>query len=216
MSSSTIKQIIAKRVADALITYKAKQKSGARTNDGASGSAGGARHTNRGCSYKEFLNCKPHNSKEAEGAVGLIRNELQKMEIELWNLSLEGIDITGYIWGLKEEIKRNVTSFKPITIQGAIRMSHDLMDQVVRDKVTRDADNKRKRKMIKADILAKIRGMKWLEDTLLDQVTRKNMLRLYHSMTSANFIITMVLAPFNEGTARRSVTKQETARPLPR
>ncbi|GKD86235.1 hypothetical protein Tco_1357389 [Tanacetum coccineum] len=117
MSSSTIKQIIAKRVADALIAYKANQKNDARTNDRASGSAGGVRHTDRGCSYKELLNCKPHNFKEAEGAsIGLNvayetswkklkkmitkeycpRNELQKMEIEFWNLSFEGIDITGY------------------------------------------------------------------------------------------------------------------------
>ncbi|GJZ94564.1 hypothetical protein Tco_0666767 [Tanacetum coccineum] len=178
MCSSTIKQIIAQRVADALIAYKANQKSDARTNDGASGSAGGVRHTDRGCSYKELLNRKPFKYATCtllDGAltwwnayaqfIGLDvayetswkklkkmmtkeycpRNELQKMEIEFWNLLLEGIDMTGYIWGLKEEIKGNVTSFKPITIQDAIRMSHDLMDQVVRGKVTRDADNKRKR-----------------------------------------------------------------------
>nr|GFA52969.1 reverse transcriptase domain-containing protein [Tanacetum cinerariifolium] len=43
-----------------------------------------------------------------------------------------------------QEIQGNVTSYKLTIIQDAIRITHVLMDQVVRAKVARDADNKRK------------------------------------------------------------------------
>ncbi|GJY38678.1 hypothetical protein Tco_0425042 [Tanacetum coccineum] len=97
------------------------------------------------------------------------RNELQKIETELWNLTVKGIIIIGYtkhfqelallfpgmvtpeykkvecyIWGLMLETQGNVTSLKPTKIQEEIRMAHDLMDQVVRAKVAMDVDNKRK------------------------------------------------------------------------
>ncbi|GJV29991.1 reverse transcriptase domain-containing protein [Tanacetum coccineum] len=97
------------------------------------------------------------------------RNELQKMETELWNLSVKGTDIIGYtrrfqelallypsmvtpkykkferyIWGLTEDIQGKVTASKPTKIQEAICMAHVLMDQVVRAKVAKDVDNKRK------------------------------------------------------------------------
>ncbi|GJZ07049.1 hypothetical protein Tco_0540842 [Tanacetum coccineum] len=45
------------------------------------------------------------------------------------------------IWKLQQ---RNVTSSKPIKIQEAIRMAHDLIDQVVRFMVAKGVDNKRK------------------------------------------------------------------------
>ncbi|XP_071704838.1 uncharacterized protein [Rutidosis leptorrhynchoides] len=85
------------------------------------------------------------------------RNEIQRLETELWNLKLQGMDISGYtnrflelafmcptmvtpeykrvercIWGLSEDIQGNVMSSKLETIQSAIRMAHDLMAQVVR------------------------------------------------------------------------------------
>ncbi|GJY17129.1 hypothetical protein Tco_0388620 [Tanacetum coccineum] len=49
-----------------------------------------------------------------------------------------------YIWGLTEDIQGKVTASKPTKTQEAIRLVHDLMDQVVRAKVVKDADNKRK------------------------------------------------------------------------
>ncbi|XP_071719046.1 uncharacterized protein [Rutidosis leptorrhynchoides] len=84
------------------------------------------------------------------------RNEIQRLETELWNLKLEGTDIAEYtnrflklalvcptmvtpeykrieiyIWGLLEDIQGNVMSSKPNTIKSTIRMAHDLMAQVV-------------------------------------------------------------------------------------
>ncbi|XP_071687720.1 uncharacterized protein [Rutidosis leptorrhynchoides] len=85
------------------------------------------------------------------------RNEIQKLEMELWNLKIQGNDITRYtkrflelsllcpelvtteakkieryVWGLLKEIQGNVTSSKPETLQSAIRMAHNLMDQITR------------------------------------------------------------------------------------
>ncbi|GJZ17028.1 putative reverse transcriptase domain-containing protein [Tanacetum coccineum] len=98
------------------------------------------------------------------------RNEIQKMEQELWNLIVKGDDISGYtcrfykltvmcpkmvtpeykkieryIWGLPERNQGNVTSSKPATTHDAIHMAHNLMDQVVRAKASRSSNgNKRK------------------------------------------------------------------------
>ena len=99
------------------------------------------------------------------------RNEIQKLEAEFWNLTMKGNDISSYttrfqelsllcpgmitpeykkveryIWGLTPQVQGNVTSSKPAHIQGAIRMAHDLVDQVVRRENSGEkaTDNKRK------------------------------------------------------------------------
>ncbi|GJY47738.1 hypothetical protein Tco_0436801 [Tanacetum coccineum] len=46
--------------------------------------------------------------------------------------------------GLTDDIQGNVTSSKPKSIGEAIRMAHDLMDQVVRAKAVRNGENKMK------------------------------------------------------------------------
>ncbi|GKB76849.1 reverse transcriptase domain-containing protein [Tanacetum coccineum] len=97
------------------------------------------------------------------------RNEIQKLENELWNLYVKGTDIAGYtqrfqeltllyprmvpeendkikrfIWGLPDNIQGNVTSSKPFRLQDAIRMANGLMDQKVRVYATRNAEQNRK------------------------------------------------------------------------
>ncbi|GKB03139.1 hypothetical protein Tco_0831228 [Tanacetum coccineum] len=67
LSSAAIEQLIAQRVADALIAYEANRNSGTGVSDETSGSAKGAEHTTCGCSCKEFLTCKPHNFNGTEG-----------------------------------------------------------------------------------------------------------------------------------------------------
>nr|XP_043639252.1 uncharacterized protein LOC122610324 [Erigeron canadensis] len=56
--------------------------------------------------------------------------------------------IERYIWGLPPSIQGNVAASKPTTIQEAIRLSHDLMDQLIRHTTknaeVRFSDNKRK------------------------------------------------------------------------
>ncbi|GKE05479.1 reverse transcriptase domain-containing protein [Tanacetum coccineum] len=97
------------------------------------------------------------------------KNKLQKLEVEFWNLTVKGNDITGYtthfhelallcptmvtleykkieryIRGLMQEIHGNVTSSKLTTLQSAMRMAHDLMEQVVRTRAAKSDENKRK------------------------------------------------------------------------
>ena len=55
-----------------------------------------------------------------------------------------------YIWGLPQSIQGNVIASRPVTLSSAIRLAHDLMDQVIRHSgatktaETRSNDNKRK------------------------------------------------------------------------
>ncbi|GJT72514.1 putative reverse transcriptase domain-containing protein [Tanacetum coccineum] len=65
------------------------------------------------------------------------RNVIQKVETELWNLTVKGIDVV-------DDIQGKVTFSRLSKIQEEIHMAHKLMDQVVRAKASTDADNKRK------------------------------------------------------------------------
>ncbi|GKA69084.1 putative reverse transcriptase domain-containing protein, partial [Tanacetum coccineum] len=191
-----------------------------------SNNAGGSGSTNTGgttvpemhvCSYKTFMNGKPHSFKGTEGVVdemlvkfavctfesraltwwngnvqtlGLANanqipwsnvkammtteycpaTEIQRMEQELWTLTLKGDDIEAYnnrfhelvlmcpelvstekkkiekyIRGFPEGIKGNVTSSKPATLHDAINMARELIEQGVQAKALRIGDsNKRK------------------------------------------------------------------------
>jgi hypothetical protein len=85
------------------------------------------------------------------------RNEIQKLEEEFWHLAVEGTNISAYtnrfhelsilcptmvtpenkrleryIWGLPPSIQGHVTASKSINIQSAIRLSHELIGQVIR------------------------------------------------------------------------------------
>nr|GFA79985.1 reverse transcriptase domain-containing protein [Tanacetum cinerariifolium] len=82
------------------------------------------------------------------------RNEIQKMETELWNLVMKGNDLTVYtrrfqelvllctrmvpseeekverfVGGLPDNIQGNVITAEPILLQDAIRIANNLMDQ---------------------------------------------------------------------------------------
>ncbi|GKA64710.1 hypothetical protein Tco_0764417 [Tanacetum coccineum] len=63
----------------------------------------------RKCSYKEFMSCQPINFKGTEGAVGLIR----------------------WFERIKSVFSRNVTAFKPQTLEEAINIAQRLMDQLL-------------------------------------------------------------------------------------
>ncbi|GKC48937.1 hypothetical protein Tco_1071682 [Tanacetum coccineum] len=101
------------------------------------------------------------------------RNEIQKMESELWNLLVQGTNIVGYpkrfqelallcstmvtqkckmikryIWGLTDHIQRNVTLLKPTRIREAIYMADDLMDQRVRQGLLEMAKTRENRKAV--------------------------------------------------------------------
>ncbi|GJR78365.1 putative reverse transcriptase domain-containing protein [Tanacetum coccineum] len=96
------------------------------------------------------------------------RNEIQKMETELWNLTVKGNDLTAYtqrfqelillctrmvpdeedkverfIGGLPDNIQGNVIVAEPTKLQDAIRIANNLMDQKLKG-YARNAKNKRR------------------------------------------------------------------------
>ncbi|GKB42067.1 putative reverse transcriptase domain-containing protein [Tanacetum coccineum] len=96
------------------------------------------------------------------------RNEIQKMETELWNLTVKGNDLTAYtqrfqelillctrmvpdeedkverfIGGLPDNIQGNVIAAEPTKLQDAIRIANNLMDQKLKG-YARSAENKRR------------------------------------------------------------------------
>ncbi|GJS39607.1 putative reverse transcriptase domain-containing protein [Tanacetum coccineum] len=70
------------------------------------------------------------------------KGEIKKLEIELWNLRTEKID--KYISGLPDNIHGNVMSARPKTLDEAIELANDLMDQKLRTYAERQNENKRK------------------------------------------------------------------------
>ncbi|GJY98056.1 putative reverse transcriptase domain-containing protein [Tanacetum coccineum] len=96
------------------------------------------------------------------------RNDIQKMETELWNLTVKGNDLTAYtrrfqelvllctrmvpdeedkverfIGGLPDNIQGNVIAAEPTRLQDAIRVANNLMDQKLKG-YARNAENKRR------------------------------------------------------------------------
>ncbi|GKB67771.1 putative reverse transcriptase domain-containing protein [Tanacetum coccineum] len=67
------------------------------------------------------------------------KDEIKKLEIELWNLRVDK-----YISGLLDNIHGNVMSTRPKTLDDAIELANDLMDQKLRTYAERQNDNKRK------------------------------------------------------------------------
>ncbi|GJX09949.1 putative reverse transcriptase domain-containing protein, partial [Tanacetum coccineum] len=233
----SVRKIVEKRVAKAIEKY---QKTRADSNN-----TGGSGSTNirgtvvpkmHGCSYKKFMNGKPHSFKGTEGVVGLKRwfekveqvfeickcaeddkvkfamctfegraltwwnknvqtlgfananqipwsnvkammtteycptTKIQRMEQELWTLTLKGDDIEAYsnrfhelvlmcpelvpteskmiekyIRGFPKRIKGNITSSKPTTLHEAINMARKLVEQSVQGRAARSGENNKRK-----------------------------------------------------------------------
>nr|GEZ47957.1 putative reverse transcriptase domain-containing protein [Tanacetum cinerariifolium] len=96
-----------------------------------------------------------------------LRNEVQKMETELWNLTVKGNDMTAYIQrfyelillctrmvpdeedrvkrfirGLPDNIQGNVIAANPARLQDAIHIANQLMDKKLQGYAARSAENK--------------------------------------------------------------------------
>ncbi|GKD39192.1 putative reverse transcriptase domain-containing protein [Tanacetum coccineum] len=97
------------------------------------------------------------------------RNEIQKMETELWNLSVKNNDMTTYIqrfqeltmmytkmvpeeedWvekfirGLPDNIQGNVIAAEPTRLQDAVQIANHLMDKKLKGYAVRNAESKRR------------------------------------------------------------------------
>ncbi|GJX64459.1 reverse transcriptase domain-containing protein [Tanacetum coccineum] len=97
------------------------------------------------------------------------RNEIKKLEIEIWELKVKGTDLASYtqrfqklallcermfseefdmiekyVGGLPEMIHRSVMASKPKTMQDAIEFANELMDKKIHTYAERQTENKRK------------------------------------------------------------------------
>ncbi|GJX59422.1 reverse transcriptase domain-containing protein, partial [Tanacetum coccineum] len=70
------------------------------------------------------------------------RNEIQKMESELWNLIEDRVK--KFIGGLPDNIQRNVFAVKPKKHQDVVRNANNLMDQKLKGYAVKNAENKRR------------------------------------------------------------------------
>ncbi|GJR37470.1 hypothetical protein Tco_1213154 [Tanacetum coccineum] len=69
-----------------------------------------------------------------------LRNEMKKLEAELWNLKVKGTDVIG----LPNMIHGNIIASKPKTMQEAVEMATELIDKKVSTIAERQTENKRK------------------------------------------------------------------------
>ncbi|GKC55329.1 putative reverse transcriptase domain-containing protein [Tanacetum coccineum] len=200
LKKKSVKRLMEKHVAKAIKEYEKSRANldSAGSSGGNTGNTGGAVNV-QGCSHKTFMNRKPHSFNGTEGVVGLRRwkkkveqvfeickcteedktmmtieycptIEIQRMEQELWTLTLKGDDIEAYnnrfhelalmcpelvptekkkiekyVRGFPERIKGNITSSKPANLHEAINMARELVEQSVQGRAARIGEsNKRK------------------------------------------------------------------------
>ncbi|GJR95967.1 hypothetical protein Tco_0268141 [Tanacetum coccineum] len=122
MTDATIRALIAQGAADALAEQEIQRNTNLN-DDGSQGSRSGITRPvrpTRECTYSDFLKCQPLNFKGIEGVVGLTQ----------WRMFPEESDVVEkYVGGLPDMIQRNVMSTKPKTMEEAIKMANNLMDQ---------------------------------------------------------------------------------------
>ncbi|GJT11559.1 putative reverse transcriptase domain-containing protein, partial [Tanacetum coccineum] len=182
----SVKRLVEKRVAKAIKEYEKSRANldSVGSLGGNPRNAGGTVNVH-GYSHKTFMNGKPHSFNGTEGVVGLRRwiekveqvfetckcveedktmmtaeycpaIKIQRMEQELWTLTLKGDDIEAYnnhfhdlalmcpelvptkkkkiekyVRGFPERIKGNITSSKPATLHDVINMARELVEHAV-------------------------------------------------------------------------------------
>nr|GFA60778.1 hypothetical protein [Tanacetum cinerariifolium] len=73
------------------------------------------------------------------------RNEIRKLEMELWDLKVKEADkIEKYVGGLPDMIHGSVVASKPKTMQEAIKIATELLDKKIRTFIERETASKRK------------------------------------------------------------------------
>ncbi|GKA07716.1 hypothetical protein Tco_0686940 [Tanacetum coccineum] len=155
MTQDEINELIAKRVDEALKAYDAARNPKTEVeiknyqqdnhdeenvnNGNSNGNGNGNPNVNNGgvvpiareCTYQEFVKW----------------NEIQKMETELWSLTMvpkEEDKIEKYIRGLPDSIQGNVIAAEPVRLQDVIHIANNLMDQKLKGYVIKNAENKRR------------------------------------------------------------------------
>ncbi|GJU74234.1 putative reverse transcriptase domain-containing protein [Tanacetum coccineum] len=127
MSAATINQLIKERVAEALANQEIQRNSSGNGDGSHNSGSGTTRHarTARECTYSDFLKCQPLQFK---GRIFLEESD----------------QVEKYVGGLPDMIQGSMMASNPKTMQEAIEIANDLMDQKVYTFADRQAKNKRK------------------------------------------------------------------------
>ncbi|GJR93749.1 hypothetical protein Tco_0265923 [Tanacetum coccineum] len=130
---------------------RAIQRNSTQDDDSQNSGGGIRRHVQpaRVCTYPDFMKCQPLNFKGTEGVVGL-NQWLKKMEL-VFHISgcavenqVKGNDVLQLTLQPSITVPRNVMSARPKTLDFAIELANDLMDQKLRTYAERQNENKRK------------------------------------------------------------------------
>ncbi|GJQ94025.1 retrovirus-related pol polyprotein from transposon TNT 1-94 [Tanacetum coccineum] len=155
------------------VTAALAARDATRNGDDSHTSGTGVRRTERvarECTYQDFLKCQPLYFTSTEGVVELtqwivsqdvtyamtwtdlrkkmtdkycLRNEMKKLEVELWNLKVkESNKVERYVGGLPDMIQGSVVASKLKTMQEATEMASELMDKKINTIVERQAEKK--------------------------------------------------------------------------
>nr|GEY34423.1 putative ribonuclease H-like domain-containing protein [Tanacetum cinerariifolium] len=98
----------------------------------------------RECTFLDFMKCSPITFRGNEGAVGGHTGN-RSCDQENVGIDKERKKVETYIRGLSENIKGEVTSSKPATLNKAVRMAYTLIEQKVKSITEREADNKKRK-----------------------------------------------------------------------
>ncbi|GJV51305.1 reverse transcriptase domain-containing protein [Tanacetum coccineum] len=192
MTPVAIEEMINRRVTKALETREANRniRLGNGNNEGGNGNGNGngnGRGNRSGIHNENDRDARPWNSHKrtigADAALAMSwrelmklmaevyypRTKIQKMEYELWNLTMKNNDLAAYtqrfqdltmlctkmvpeeedrvemfIRGLPDNIQGNVIAAEPIRLQDVVRMANNLMDQKLKGYAMKNTKNKRK------------------------------------------------------------------------
>nr|GFD10530.1 reverse transcriptase domain-containing protein [Tanacetum cinerariifolium] len=110
MSAAAIEQLIAQRVADALLTYEANRNSRNKNENGNGNDNRNGSHDSGSGNRRALYNACGCTTVRYDAAYEMTwkslmkmmtgayypRNEIQKLENKLWNLTVKGTDLVGY------------------------------------------------------------------------------------------------------------------------
>ncbi|GJY37427.1 putative reverse transcriptase domain-containing protein [Tanacetum coccineum] len=150
-----VERMVQKRVTKAIAEYERNRTNPENAGGFGPANAGGVVAPDvQGCSYKTFLNSKPHTINGTEGVVELkpwfekieqvfeIRKCVEEDKVKFAACTFEGRALTLWNDNLPERVKANVTSSKPASLHDAINMARELIEQVIQAKNRRQEARK--------------------------------------------------------------------------
>ncbi|GKD36469.1 putative reverse transcriptase domain-containing protein [Tanacetum coccineum] len=178
MTPEAIEELVNRRVEEALAAHEEARAANAleaenqsqNGSDGGNGNGGnengrGDRPVARECTYQDFMK----ELMKLMTEVYCLRNEIQNMESEVWNLTMKNNDLAAYtqrfqeltmmctkmdpeeedrvekfIRGLPDNIQGNVIAAEPTKLQDAVRIANHLMDQKLKGYAVKNAETKRR------------------------------------------------------------------------